>query len=226
MLHRHFPIIFILTCGLGAAGQSKSRDTSCQSYPIDTILHKIAWKDSVHVGTHYRWTSLQEMIDNWNDWISNGNHAQKDFNYNASRYVRCCSIHEDAQTPDGRPLKQRAVLEYHSVGADGKVDHKDKTNGNVYFDLVYWVRGQYAYIEFTDLSFIGPVAEMGNFEDPQLLSNDGVHYCTEQQMPWTRIKADYFERIKLVSRDLVRFIQYYYKTPLAPIRYRNDKQPW
>ena len=67
---------------------------------------------------------------------------------------------------------------------------------------------------------------MGKFEDAHPLGNDGVHYLTEKQFPWTRIKKEYFERFQLISRDLVRFIQYYYKTPLEAIKYRKDKQPW
>jgi len=186
-----------------------------QELPVNPSTKLVSILDSIQVGDGYPVFWVKSMTDDWaNFTVYNSDRARNIFLYDTTERKADFgfgSIYEDEKHPG--IFFKNGTLRYKSK-IHGKENPADKTIGQVSFYLYFQVRGKYIVLEVTQLHFSNDKNEMGAFEDPQLLSNDGVHYLTNDQRPWPRIKKEYYARLQVIAGSLKEYLIKHYKNYL------------
>lgn len=208
-MKRLLSVIAILTLSHTGHGQTKSLD-----FAVDSVTRHVGIFDSVKVGPDYRLYWAEELITKWGDYTAYGQHTQNLLGYRGQA-KKVMLAFEGIHGREGKPGKyyRSSAFYYYKLKSNGKVDSSDPTNGSVGFNLNFNLKGEYLYFEFTDFYFGDPHNELGHFEDPQLLGPDGVHFLSESQKPWSRIKKEYYARFRIIFQNLKEFISSRYKIP-------------
>ncbi|HEX9513121.1 MAG TPA: hypothetical protein VF939_21675 [Puia sp.] len=211
-MKRVLQVIPILILGHFTFGQTRKLDL-----PINPSTGLICILDSVKVGANYPVSGAKELISKWGDYTAYNNPTQKLFGYiqrEKEVTLGFLSIYE-YETQRGKFYKS-GQLQY-LAKKNGKIDSSDKTNGDVSFRINFEIKGEYILFELTDFSYAGLKNELGKFEDPLVLGPDGVHFLSEKQKPWNRVKKEYYVRFQVICGNLKEFINMHYQSPGKPI---------
>lgn len=185
-------------------------------FPINPSSGLICICDSVKVGEKYSTLSLRHLIFNWGNFTAFN--SERLFGYNSpDRKITLGFDPIYAYTKQIGKSYKAGWLTY-KAQKGGKIDSQNKSNGGVRFNIVFGVSKDFIVFEITDLFYGGSNNEMAKFEDPKILGPDGVHFLSEKQRPWDRIKKEFYDRLEIISRDLKRFLESHYQAPLRPIR--------
>lgn len=185
-------------------------------FPVDPLTKRITIDDSIMVGPDYSIDSVKVLIEKWSNYMGDRKNAGRMFGYTI--YQQATLIYTPIYSYDFKPGCYKDIqIYYDSVGQDGKTDTSNKLLGSVRFRLDFKIKGNYLMLSYTEMSFTSRRNEMGQLEDAALLSSDGVHFLTNEQMPWPKIKQEYFERVRILSQNLNHFLTTHYQTPNQPI---------
>jgi hypothetical protein len=189
--------------------------SQAKELPVNPSTKLVSILDSIQVGDGYPIFWVKSMVDDWANYtVYNNDRVRNIFLYDTMERKADFgfeSIYEDEKHP-GRFFKYGGLRYLSKI--HGRKNTADKTIGQVSFYLYFQVRGKYIIVELTKLHFSNDKNEMGAFEDPQLLSNDGVHYLTNDQRPWLRIKKEYYARLQVVAGNLKEYLVKHYKNYL------------
>ena len=193
--------------------QSTFAQKNRNDLPTNRETGLVSILDSVKVGAGYPIFWVKSMVDDWANYTTyHNNRVRNIFGYAPNEKEADFgfgSIYEDEIRP-GKYFKP-GQLNY-TKKIHGRKDPTDKTNGSVSFHLNFMVRGNYIVIEFTRFNFMSPKNELAKFEDPKMLSNDGVHFLTNAQKPWPRIKKEYYARLQVIFGSMKEYLSGHYQS--------------
>jgi hypothetical protein len=217
-MKRVLQIIPVLILGHFTFGQTKKLDL-----PVNPSTRRVCILDSVNVGPNYPIFGVKELIRKWSDYTAYNNPTQRLFNYSPQekKVILGFNLTYEYETPRGKFFKS-GQLQYMAQKGNGKVDSSDKTDGDVSFIINFEVKGEYILFEFTNFYYSGLKNELGNFEDPKVLGQDGVNFLSEKQKPWGRIKKEYYTRLQIICENLKEFISRHYQSPTKPILLKDN----
>ena len=209
---RSFCVFFaVMLFAKFSCAQSTSR-----TLQVNLSTGLVSIDDSVRVGPNYRIDSINVLIEKWSNYMGDRNNAARAFGFLMRK--RFTLIYSPIYAYGYKPGYYKAVtMYYEAMNEDGKVDASDSINGSVRFNINFLITGDYLVYSFTNLAYVGSRNEMANLEDSTLLGPDGVHFLTEAQKPWTKIKKEYYDRVQTLSQNFRRFLSTHYQSPNKPI---------
>lgn len=178
------------------------------SLPTDPATGLVCLTDSVKAGAHYPLARVKGIIGRWGDAIPVTRPDKYIFGVDPKKKeikVDFYKIYKDDERP-GRYVRG-GQLDYREFKKNGKPDSSDKRNAAFSFNLYFEIREGYIVYEFTDLRYMGLHNELAKFEDATVLGPDGVHYLSEEEIPWIMIKQEEYGRMQILARNLKKFIR-------------------
>lgn len=203
-MQRLFLLLSFISIGHWAASQQNA-----VGLPVNPATGKVAILDSAKVSYEYPPAWVQYLMTDWSDYTASHNPTVRLFGLSPTKNKLIVGF--TPFYPENSRFYKECSFFYQAL-KNNKKDLSNPINGQVSFRLYFLVRKDHVLLEITDFNYMSPHEELGNFEAPQLLSHDGVHYLTESQKPWTRIRKQYYSWARIVMRDVKAYIERNYKT--------------
>lgn len=182
--------------------------TTTVKLPVNHVTGLVSIMDSINMGPKFSDLWSKGILDDWCNRTAFQTSAEHIYKPHEKKVVLGFTSIYDYEKRPGM-FYRKGQLNLRSVKENGKIDTRDKANGSTSFNIVFAARKGYMVIEFTYFRFFSDNNELAKFEDPQVLSSDGVHFVPEEKMHWSRTRKEYYDRCMTLFLDLKRYIKNY-----------------
>lgn len=167
---------------------------------------------------------FKPIISNWKNYLSQKTNVDKLFSVKSKQETITLAFLYGFFTSHAEMQKgiytNSGNLSYFGYSRDPlfkEVSSVDWTNGNVSFNLIYSIKGNQFFYEFTNFEFTGS-GSGGKFEDDKPVKPFTVGVLAQNKKRWKQIKSSYCDRFKVLSENLKAYVADFIKAD------KNDKE--